>query len=157
MSLAPGSATHQLRLQAFDAAGNRSAPQTTTISLGLLQENSHRFRYTGSWKKSSLHGASGGKVTWADKAGRRVRTSVTARSVALVSTLGPDRGKAEVWVDGKRVARLDLYARKRTPSRIVWESALPAGAHTVEVRVPGTKSRHSSGKRVDLDALLTLR
>jgi len=76
---------------------------------------------------------------------------------AIVSTKKPNRGRAAVLLDGKRVAIIDLYARRPQTRTIVYAASFPAaGRHTIALQATGTKSRPSKGKRVDLDAFLVL-
>jgi hypothetical protein len=78
--------------------------------------------------------------------------------VSWVAQRGPDRGRAEVWLDGELAQTIDLYASSAKPRRVIYSASLDsAGTHTLEVRVLGTKRAASSGTRVDVDAYLTLR
>jgi hypothetical protein len=62
-------------------------------------------------------------------------------NAAWVSTLGPDRGLAQVQVDGTTPQVVDLYSPTVQPARVVWsQDALPAGTHTVTVTPLGKKS-----------------
>jgi hypothetical protein len=54
----------------------------------------------------------------------------------LVSTLGPDRGIAQIAIDGLTVATVDLYSPTLQTGQTVWStSGLSAGTHTVKVTV----------------------
>jgi hypothetical protein len=78
--------------------------------------------------------------------------------VAWVASTGANRGKAEVWIDGSKVATVDLYAATAQPRKMVFTKSWSTSAsHTLEVRVLGTKNTSSSGKRVDVDAFVVLR
>ncbi|MDL2336005.1 MAG: hypothetical protein QFC55_08245 [Chloroflexota bacterium] len=62
---------------------------------------------------------------------------------------------AEVWIDGAKVATLDLYAQTTSKKAIVWSSpSLPRGDHVLEVRVLGVFAGGASGARVDVDAFV---
>ncbi len=83
----------------------------------------------------------------------------TGSSVSWVSSRNTNRGKAEVWLDGARVAMVDLYASSFLPRRTVFarnglSTSMP---HTLEVRVLGTGNAGSTGTRVDADAFAILR
>ena len=49
-----------------------------------------------------------GRSTYSTSSGAIIRYSFTGRSVALVSTLGPGRGLADVYVDGFRATTINL-------------------------------------------------
>jgi hypothetical protein len=64
--------------------------------------------------------------------GARVKWNVEGRQFTLWSSRGPEIGKAQVKVDGRVVANLDLHAEPLTPAEPVWKSPrLKDGAHAV--------------------------
>ena len=70
-----------------------------------------------------------------------------------------NRGKADVYLDGTRVATVDLYSASGQTRKVVFSRAGldPSVSHTLEVRALGTKNAASKGKRVDVDAFVILR
>jgi hypothetical protein len=80
------------------------------------------------------------------------------RDLARVSTLGSDRGRAQVSVDETVVATVDHYAATPKPAQMVWSTnGLGAGTgHTILITVLGTKNLASTGTCVDIDAYLPL-
>jgi hypothetical protein len=98
-------------------------------------------------------------VKHASAAGAKATFAFTGTDVALVTTYGADRGKAEVWVDDVKAADLDLYRAGATPAtrRIAFSRHFASsGTHTIELKVLGAKNASSTGTRVDLDAFLVL-
>jgi hypothetical protein len=155
--LAPGN-SYQFRVRAQDGAGNWSAwaagPQFFATA---HQEGSGAISYAGPWAQESSGSAYGGGVAYTQAKGAKAEFAFTGRDVAWVATKGPDRGKAEVWVDGVKAKGVDLYAPAQAPRKTVFSQHwADPGAHTVEVRVLGTKNASSTGTRVDLDALIVL-
>jgi len=152
----PG-AKYRFRVRATDGVGN-VGPWTTIgpAKLALLQESAAAVSYGGTWKTASLSGASGGRVRYAGGAGRTATLSFNGTSVAFVSTRSTSRGVAEIRLDGSLVASVDLYSLVTNKAAVVWAppGALSAGAHTLQVRVTGTRSPSSSRTRVDVDAFL---
>jgi hypothetical protein len=64
--------------------------------------------------------------------GARVKWNVEGRQFALWSPRGPQFGKAQVKVDGRVLANLDLHAERPTLSGPVWKSPrLMDGPHAV--------------------------
>jgi hypothetical protein len=104
-------------------------------------------------------GAFGGSVRHASTTKETVLYKVTASGVQLISTKGPNRGRAEVWINGTRVATIDLYAPTEQPRQVVWSrEGLPTNTtQSVEVRVLGTRNPASTANRVDVDGFLTMR
>ena len=76
-----------------------------------------------------------------------------------MSTLGPDRGKATITLDGQVVATVDLYAPTAQPARVVWSTSglKTTTTHTIKVTALNAKNAASTGTRVDYDAILTLK
>jgi hypothetical protein len=147
---------HQFGVTAFDFAQN-SSPEALgdPFSVLVANETSSGFTYTGSWTRTSLTGARGGFVRQSSTRGARATFSFTGEDVALVSTKGPNRGKAAIFVDGVNRGTINLYARSLVTRSVVFAmNELGAGPHTLQVRVLGTKDARSSGKRVDVDAVV---
>jgi len=158
-SLASGGLT-TFRVQPTTKIG-ATGPWFTSLGLtaGSVQNTDPSIHYAGSgWTTSRTATAYGGSVRYATKSGRTVTVTLTGSSFALVSTMGRAKGKAEVWVDGKRVASLDLYASTTKVRQIVWSIryATP-GAHTVVLKVLGKKNAKATGTQVDLDGMLALK
>ncbi|MDP8905480.1 MAG: fibronectin type III domain-containing protein [Chloroflexota bacterium] len=155
----PAGSIYRFRLRARDGAGTVGDwVVTTDRKLVRKQEKSLAVTYQGTWRRVSLSGASGGYVSKSGVGGSGASHTFNGTGVALVSTRGANRGIAEVWLDGVKVATVDLYASSLLPARVVWASErLSAATHTIQVRVTGTKNNASSSFRVDVDAFLTWR
>jgi hypothetical protein len=64
--------------------------------------------------------------------GAHVKWNVEGRQFTLWSPRGTDFGKAQVKVDGRVLANLDLHAERLTPAQPVWKSPLlKDGPHAV--------------------------
>jgi len=92
-----------------------------------------------------------------DATGAKARFQFNGSHVSWTTTKGPDRGKAEVWIDGTRRASLDLFAPNLTRTVAFVNNGLTSGTHTLEIRVLGTKRTASNGTKVDVDVFSTLR
>ena len=154
--------TYAFRVRAEDNAGNLSDwAQGPTFKVNVLQESSSAVAYSGAWSTQNIASASGGAMRHASAAGASASlTSVSnALNVAWIAHKAADRGKAEVLVDGTAAAStVDLYSStlQVRKSGFVKNALDPAVAHSVEVRVLGTKNASSSGTRVDADAFVVL-
>jgi hypothetical protein len=155
--LSPGN-SYQFRVRAQDAAGNWSDwTQGPQFLVNAYQESSGAISYAGSWTQEASSTAYGGGLNYEQAKGAKATFTFTGRDVAWVVTKGPDRGKAEVWIDGVKVKSVDLYSSVEDSRKTVFSQHwADSGAHTVEVRVLGTKNASSTGTRVDVDAFITL-
>ena len=159
-SLAPKTrATFRVRPATAD---NAIRPWFTGLSVtprSIQNTATGTIHYAGSgWTTHRTSTAYGGSVRYATRAGRTAKVTLTGSAFALVSTKGRGMGKAEVSLDGKRVAVLDLYASSTKTRQIVWAVRFSApGSHRLVLKVLGTKNRAATGRRVDLDGVLFLR
>ena len=154
VALTPGQA-HRFRVRAIDRAGNASAWATGPV-LGprLVQVSSGAVRYVGRWRTGTGAAYSGGSTRFAKAAGSSARYTFTGRSVGLVATMGPTRGKVRVYVDGRYSATVDLHAPTTRYRVIAWQRTwTSSGTHTVRLVVAGTPGH----PRVDLDAFAVLK
>jgi hypothetical protein len=106
------------------------------------------------WERAADAQALDGSEWISDDRGDRFRTAVQGRSVAWVTSTGPRRGVAEVLLDGRVVASVDLYSAERRPARVVWTRKI-SGADTTVVTVVN----RSRGQRdtIGVDAFLLQR
>ena len=126
--------------------------------------------FKGNWTIETLAGAYGGSVHWT--AGSAVATIVdriqftVSGNAAWVSTMGPDRGLAQVQVDNGKPEVVDLYSPTVRPARVAWaRDALPPGQHIVTVTVLGKSSTLNPAPcntgtkcaRVDVDASVMIK
>lgn len=125
-----------------------------TFTVARYGETSSAIRYTGSWASSSSSSFWGGTTRRSLTAGATASLTFTGRSVGLVSFRAPDRGAATIYVNGIKVAIIDLYARTKHARQIVWSMDWSTSAtRTVTVRVAGTPGR----ARFDIDGFVTVR
>jgi hypothetical protein len=152
--------TYSFRVRAIDQAGNISAwNKGPSFKVNLLQQSNSAIAYNGAWSTESLTSASGGSLKYASVAGNLASLTFSdALNVSWVAPKAADRGKAEVRVDGALAKAVDLYSSTLQPRKSVFvkNGLNPAVAHTLEVRVLGTKNASSSGTRVDVDAFVAL-
>jgi subtilisin family serine protease len=154
--------TYSFRVAAKDKAGNVSQwAEGPSFKVNAYQESSPQIVYTGSWKTAALSGAYGGSVKYASASrtnppAATFTVPVGSKNVEWVTTMGSNRGKAEVWLDGARVATVDLYVAGSLPKAPLFITAVdPTKSHKLEVRVLEQKNASSTGTRVDIDAFMT--
>lgn len=146
-------ASHRYRALSTEATFPGGSPWAygPTFQARKTQETSVAF--TGTWTKVSNTKFSGNAARYATAAGAAATYSFTGSSVGWVTHKGPNRGAANVYVDGALVRTVDLHAPELKPKRVVFAHSWPAaGRHTVRVVVLGTAGR----PRVDVDAFVTL-
>ena len=147
---------HRFRVRATDDNGNRSVWRYgSRFELSGLQENDPSVSYAMTWKSQNLAGAFGGGVRYTTARGAKATLSFTGSEVAWVAPKSKGRGKAAVFLDGTRVATVDLFSARTLARQVVFSKGNldPATPHTLEVRSLGTSGR----PRVDMDAFVVVR
>ena len=105
---------YQVRVRAVDKAGNTGPwVEGTAFRVSRVSEFNPRIAYLGTWTTVADPALFGGGAKRATALGARATLAFTGRSVAWIASTGPDRGKANVYVDGLRVARSTCTPRAR--------------------------------------------
>ena len=129
-----------------------SAPALMTPA--RYEETTSLGAYRGTWRRVASTGASGGYVRYATTPGATAAFRFTGRAVAWIAPVGPTRGSARVYVDGRYRTTVNLHRSSADVRRVVYRAAWTAsGAHTVEIHVVGTTGH----PRVDVDAFAVIR
>ena len=141
-TMTPGH-SYRFRVRARDNAGNVGAwsPYYTWYPV-LTQQSSASLKWTGSWATASNAEHSGGSAKSASAAGASVSYTFNGRAVAWVTTLRPDAGEVQVWIDGSKVATVDTRADETAYRQVVYAKGWTSyGTHTIKLVVVGTADR----------------
>lgn len=107
---------------------------------------------TGVWRTLSAGGYSGGQTMASNVKDSTLALTFTGNRVALMADRGPARGIGDIYIDGAKVATVDLYASATVYQRVVFESlTLAPGSHTIMVRVTGSRNPSATGATVAPD------
>jgi hypothetical protein len=164
---------YQFRVRSCDATACGAYASGPAFTLQPADESGFlASAWKGNWTTDaiSVPGAYGGTVRWTAGSAQativdRVQFTVSGNA-AWVSTLGPDRGLAQVQIDNGKPDVVDLYSPSVQPARVAWaKDALPPGQHTVTVTVLGKRSTLNPAPcntgtkcaRVDVDAAVVIK
>jgi spore germination protein YaaH len=154
VSLTPGHA-YRFEVRARDRAGNVGGwIASPTVRAAFTQEASPAIRYRGTWgtARNGYHLA--GAARNSIMPGASATYTFTGRGIAWVTTLGPDRGVARIYLDGALVAIVDTNAPAFAFRAVAWARTWAwGGTHTLKLVVAGTAGH----ARVDLDAFEIVR
>ena len=152
--------TYRYQVQAVDKAGNASAFTVAAPFTVPDTDNGFSTNFGGGWKSLSLNGAFAGTVQQSSTPSATAQPAKggPATSLALVSSLGPDRGKAQIKIDGQLMATVDLYSPTQTTGQVVWSinGLAPGVDHNLQVVATGTRNVAASAANVDYDAVISL-
>ena len=135
-----------------DIAGNLTVRSTSSSWMSAndtrLAETSAAIQYRLAWTTARYSAYSGHQVKYATRAGASATVAFTGTGVAWIGPVGPTRGSARIYIDGKAVATVDLRRSVFAARKVLFSRALAAGDHTFRIVVT------SSGRPVAIDDLV---
>lgn len=134
--------TYNYRVRAVDRMGRVGAWKVVGPVRGLrVSDASSSMTWSGAWSSVNLRAYIGGRARWTKFAGATATLRFHGTSVAWVGPVGPTRGKAQVYLDGRLVTAVDLRAATFSPRRIVFAASIANGSHTLVMKALGTAGR----------------
>ena len=114
-----------------------------------IGETSAAIVYRSTWKTAQYSAYQGRQVKYSTRSGASASMSFTGTGIAWIGPVGPTRGTARVYVDGKYVTTVNLR-RSTFKARVLLFSKkfASSGAHTLRIVVT------SSGRPVAIDNLI---
>jgi PKD repeat protein len=136
------------------ATGVVSVAVEVPVELPRFEETDEALGWSGSWRTVTSTNRSGGSAVWSQTRGGFVEAVVDGPVVRWIGARGPNRGIAEVHIDGKLVDTIDLYAEATRPQQVLFEAyELGEGPHRVRIVNTGERNESSSRPRIEVDAL----
>jgi len=114
-----------------------------------IEESNPALLYFGAWQTISDERASGGAYRRSNQRDASVQFEPASRNIRWLTTRGPDRGIARVFIKDVLFGEFDLYApTEEFQVSFAWEDQI----HAIRVVVTGNHSGKSTGANVDIDA-----
>jgi hypothetical protein len=108
----------------------------------MYQDSSPAIAWSGSWSKASYPRYAGGTVHYATSAGATTALTFSGKAISWIGPVGPTRGRARVFVDGKLAGTTDLRASHFGARRTLFETSwATVGTHTLRIQVAATAGR----------------
>jgi subtilisin family serine protease/fibronectin type 3 domain-containing protein len=157
--------TYWYKVVARDAAGNSSVesaktwamPNAAVATEARVYENTDTtaIAYLGAWTVYSSTAQSGGSSHYSSAAGASAEVIFTGSSVAWTGYANKSSGIAEVYIDGVKVATVDLYASTTLFKQTLFSiDTLASGAHSLKIVVTRTKRPESTSANVNIDTIV---
>jgi hypothetical protein len=128
----------------------RTGPSTLVRAL----EPTAGVTLAGQWQAAPIKRAYSELPVFASANGATAALDFAGRGVAWLATTGPDRGQAQIYVDGAPVAVVDLYSSTKRNRVVVWSTAWAGpGTHRLDIVVLGQPADRT---RIDIDALIVV-
>ncbi|HEX5938240.1 MAG TPA: GH25 family lysozyme [Actinomycetota bacterium] len=104
-----------------------------------------------SWATVENRAASDGRLAISDAVGAQMAFDFTGSAISLDAVRGPAGGRATVWVDGRHVRTIDLYAPSSRVEPVEVAAGLADGPHQARLVVQKERNRASKGREVAID------
>ncbi len=141
-----------------DVAGSSSTTTSSSTSTSTtawidsadrrVADGSASITYALGWKKAGYASYSGHVATYATRTGASATFAFTGNGIAWYGPVGPTRGKARVYIDGKAIATVDLHRTDFSARKLLFARPVRDGRHVLKIVVI------SSGRPVAIDDLL---
>ncbi|MFG2153186.1 peptidoglycan recognition protein family protein [[Kitasatospora] papulosa] len=136
---APSGTARTWNMTAYDYAGNASSASVTATPV-ILQETA--AIKSGTWTTKSSSSYLGGKSYSSSSKNASLTWTFTGRSAAWVVSRASTSGQAYVYVDGAKVATIDLKSSTTKYRETLWTKTWSSSTkHTVKIVVVGTTGR----------------
>jgi spore germination protein YaaH len=142
----------QLKSTAIDAAGNTSTAVSVPFRANVTEDVSSAIHFTTAWTAASMTSSSSGNTHYTTRRGQMARFSFVGSSIGWVASVGPNSGRARVYVDGTYVGCVDLGRATQARVLVFTKTWATAGQHRIKITTLGTPGR----PRVDVDAFIVL-
>ncbi|WP_160724103.1 S8 family serine peptidase [Bacillus sp. USDA818B3_A] len=163
VDLKPG--THTIKIEWTGLKNSLARKSSTAINVDSLtvtnkqsvtvEENNATVSYSGSWIAASSASLSGGTAKTASTKGSAAELKFTGEGVKVLGSTGSNRGKADIYVDGKLVKTVDLYSSTTKYKAAIYEAAnLSKGSHVIKIVNRGEKAAASSGTSITVDSFV---
>ena len=129
------------------------------VPVDVVQEYYASVVYEGVWNNSISRKHSGVSSKYTNVQGNYVEYTFDSNKIKVLGETGPNRGKANVYIDGQLVtdSPIDLYSSNYKYRATIYESdVLDLGKHTIRVVNAGEKNAQSSGTYLSIDAFLVV-
>jgi hypothetical protein len=120
-----------------------------------VSADNSRWSWSGPWVDGGEEGGSHRPSRRSDRKNAEASISFEGTGAVVVGALGHDRGYADIYIDGTKVARVDGFNDDTRHNEGLWgKSDLKPGTHTLRVVVAGVPFSGSSGAWVCLEDLI---
>jgi len=137
------------------------APEPVVVVHSDIGEGLNQFQYYGTWAvRTDRHHARFGSERGSDRAGDYFLFTFEGSRVCWRASKEDNMGIAAVSIDGGAEMRIDQWTYCIVPQyrRLLFDSGpLPAGKHSLKVRVTGERNDHSKGSAIFNDIVEVFR
>jgi len=133
----------------------RAAARGRRVVVDALRWGGHLRRdppaASASWATELEPNASDGTVAVSDVRGAAAEIPFSGTGLGLRAVRSPSGGRMKIWIDGRYVRTVDLFAHTRALATIRVADDLPDGPHVARIVVLGRGDRRNGGAVVAID------
>lgn len=145
--------TYYFRVRAKDDLGNWGNWSDERYTVVPADDQSPLIKYEGDWDYINSEETFLNTLHHSVCPGAKASFRFTGTEVAWISTRGPDRGRATVYIDYAPQATIDLFSEDYQYRCPVFSASLDGKPHTISVEVADTRNERSGSHRVDIDGI----
>jgi len=135
------------------STGTTVAHDAFAVGSTVIEDSAPETRY-GSWEGFQTALATDGTYRASSTTGAVVEIAFTGTRIDWITSMGRDRGKATVTIDGVSRGTVDLYAPSTVWGTELRFGGLSNGPHRLVIKVLGTKNSSATGRRVIVDGFV---
>lgn len=121
-------------------------------STKTVENTDSNIKYSGNWSRPKYTSASGGTINQTKGTTGSLEYSFSGTGITLYSLKDKNMGKADIYIDGKKVNQIDLYSSCRRYKVNVFNTQnLPNKTHKIKIVATGTKSSAATNKLINID------
>ena len=114
-----------------------------------LDSSNGAWRWSDGWTDGPSRS---GRVRMSETPGAEVTLSFSGTGAIIVGRYSDRGGRASVFLDGRSAGEIDAYQVPRTHDNVYWHvTGLPAGDHTIRLRVRPDRHERSAGTSVGIE------
>ena len=133
------------------ATTDSTSSASTTSTSTYYSETASQIAYHGTWSTASYSGYIGGRIKYSRQKYASAVFSFTGIGVSWIGPVGPTRGQAKVYINGRYMKTVSMYARSFSARHTIYTASFAtAQARTLKILVVGTAGRPT----VAIDALV---
>ncbi len=122
------------------SAQTQRAEWKAISAIKVYQEGNRAISYRGAWVTVHHPGYLGDKARAAKAGKARATLRFKGAAVSWIGPIGPTRGKAKIYIDGKLVKTVNTWASHFRPARVLFEKSWNAvGTHRISIVSLGTR------------------
>ncbi|WP_066255986.1 S8 family serine peptidase [Neobacillus drentensis] len=119
----------------------------------MVENTNAAIKYSGIWTKPKYTKASGGTINQTKGSAGSLEYAFSGTGITVYAVKDKNMGKADIYIDGVKVKRIDLYSSSRKYKAIVFnKQSLVNKVHKIKIVATGKKTSKAKSALINIDA-----